>query len=162
IAEIVPARLAVLSKAELGYRLVDNNQQQPFRSTSIRLSRKLSAEDAFRAAASSCLRQVVANEQAGDARGPEGGDPMRIRLRRLRAALAFFSKLTCADPHIGYIKRDLKWISSELAPARDLEVYLRKSVRPVDGEKPSVIGASGLERVTERRRRAAFLRARDA
>src|SRR5262249_22638481 len=145
-----------------GYRLVDNEQQQPFRSTTIILSRKLSAAEAFREAASSCLRQVVANERAVDAGQPEGVHQMRIGLRRLRAGLAFFSKLTFADAHVEHIKRDLKWITSELGPARDLEVYLRKSVQRVDVKEPSVTGASGLERVTERRRRAAFLRARDA
>jgi CHAD domain-containing protein len=87
---------------------------------------------------------------------------MRVGLRRLRAALAFFSKLTLADAHVEHIKKDLKWISSELAPARDLDVYLRKSVQPVDGEKPSVTGASGLEQATERLRSSAFLKAGDA
>jgi CHAD domain-containing protein len=40
----------------------------------------------------SCLRQVVANEKSVGAGQPEGVHQMRIGLRRLRAAIAFFFK----------------------------------------------------------------------
>ena len=162
IAEIVPLRLAVLSKADSGYRLADHEQQQPFHGTMIALDRKLSAAEAFQEVANSCLRQVIANEKAVEGGRSEGVHQMRIGLRRLRTAFAFFAKLTVADAHIEHIKSNLKWFTSQLSPARDLDVYLRKSVQPVDAMEPAVAGAGALEQVTERRRKVAFARAADA
>ena len=47
---------------------------------------------------------------------------MRVGLRRLRAAIAIFSKLV-ADSERDRIKGELKWITTELGPARDLDVF---------------------------------------
>src|SRR5262249_8741893 len=107
-----------------------------------------------------CLRQVVANEAAVNAGHPEGVHQMRVGLRRLRTALSFFSELTDNDPHVDRVKNDLKWITDELGPGRELDVYLSKSVAPL-AKQPSP-GIRSLARVTERRRKAAFARARDA
>lgn len=162
IAKISPVRLAVLSKAEVGYRLVDHEKTEALRSDPIVLCRKLGAAETFRDIANSCLRQVVANEESVTAGQPEGVHQMRIGLRRLRTALAFFSQLTNADPKTERIKNNLKWITGELSPARDLDVYLQKSVQPVECGEPPTIGSYGLARATERRRKAAFLQAREA
>ena len=160
LARIAPARLGMLSKADVGYGLADNETARPFKSTPIVLDSKLSTADAFRTVSFACLRQVVANEAAVNAGHPEGVHQMRVGLRRLRAALAFFSDLTEEDSHIKRVKNDLKWITDELGPGRELDVYLSKSVAPL-AKQPSP-GVRSLARVTERRRKAAFARARDA
>ena len=89
-----------------------------------------------------------------DAECPEGVHQMGVGLRRLRTALAIFSDLTEADPHIKSVKNNLKWITSELGPARDFDVYLRKTVTPLDKRKHPPLGANTLNRVTERQRMA--------
>ena len=160
LGKIAPVRLGMLSKAEVGYGLADNETARPFKSTPIVLDCKLSTADAFRTVSYACLRQVVANEAAVNARHPEGVHQMRVGLRRLRAALAFFSDLTDKDSHVERVKNDLKWITDELGPGRELDVYLSKSVAPLM-KQPSP-GVRSLARVTERRRKAAFARARDA
>jgi triphosphatase len=103
----------------------------------------------------------VANEKSVNAGDPEGVHQMRIGLRRLRAAIAFFSKLTQGD-HFERIKRDLKWITGQLAPVRDLDVYLRNSVEPLERAKQFTAGSHALKKTIERRRKAAFSHARQA
>ena len=84
-------------RPDAGYRLADHKEHRPFRSTQIVLARQASTAEVFREVSNSCLRQVVANEKSVGAGQPEGVHQMRIGLRRLRAAIAFFSKLTQGD-----------------------------------------------------------------
>lgn len=162
IAKVAPLRLAALSKAEAGYRLADGERKRSVRSTPVALSRKTSSSEAFRVVANSCLRQVIANEESVDAGDPEGVHQMRIGLRRLRTAVAFFSKLAETDPNIERIKHNLKWITGQLGPARDIDVYLQKSVEPLERGRHPVAGSHALKQTAERRRKAAFSQAREA
>ena len=45
---------------------------------------------------------------------------MRVGLRRLRAAMSLFSTLL-HDTQTAAIKTELKWLTGELAPAREIE-----------------------------------------
>jgi CHAD domain-containing protein len=53
---------------------------------------------------------------------------MRIELRRLRAAISVFAGLL-RDDETEHAKRELKWLASRLAPARDLHVMQVKVSR---------------------------------
>ena len=55
---------------------------------------------------------------------------MRVGLRRLRAAIAIFSKVV-ADTEQDRIKGELKWITTELGPARDLDVFAADVLKPL-------------------------------
>ena len=55
---------------------------------------------------------------------------MRIGLRRFRAAIALFAKMT-ADGEQERIKAELKWITNELGPARDLDVFTAEILKPL-------------------------------
>ncbi len=162
VAKVPSARLDLLSKAERGYALADKKVNHPIKRSRIELSRKLSVADAFRTISNSCLRQVVANERAVDVGCPEGVHQMRVGLRQLRSALSIFSQIIGPDPDVERIKASLKWITAELGPARDLDVYLRSSVVPLGKTKGAAPGARVLRRVTTRRRDEAFARARTA
>jgi inorganic triphosphatase YgiF len=165
----VAARLSVRSKGERGYDLVAKRPAAaPVRGEKIGLPSGLSAEDALRAIGSATLRQVAANEAAVDARDPEGIHQMRVGLRRLRAAMSLFGDLL-DDPQSKRIKRELKWLTTELGPARDLDVYVRNNVRPVRRELrgksrtlPPKRGVEELEKDLEARRARAFDQARKA
>jgi CHAD domain-containing protein len=52
---------------------------------------------------------------------PEALHQMRIGLRRLRTAISIFKDVV-ADSQQEHIKTELKWITRELAPARELDV----------------------------------------
>jgi inorganic triphosphatase YgiF len=165
----VPARLSVRSKADRGYDLLaDKPVGAAARAEKILLSPRLSTADALRAVAAASLRQVAANEPAVSARDPEGVHQMRVGLRRLRAAISLFGALL-DDPQTERIKRELKWLTNELGPARELDVYVAGNIRPLRRElerKPRRLsprrGLRELEKELEARRSRAFDRARKA
>nr|WP_184254535.1 CHAD domain-containing protein [Rhodopseudomonas rhenobacensis] len=87
----------------------------------ILLPRGIATVDAFRMIGRSVLRHVVGNEAAVRELNPDGVHQMRIGLRRLRASIAAFGELL-QDEETARLKRELKWLTSRLGPARDLHL----------------------------------------
>ena len=161
LAKRVPATLSLKSKAERGYELIDDAPARAVRAEKIKLPRGMSTADAFRVIGRSILQQIAANKTAVDRLDPEGVHQMRIGLRRLRAAMSLFSKLV-GHKETERIKSELKWLTSELAPARDLDVYERGTVEPLRRAAPMRRGMKELEGELASRRAAAFGRAKEA
>jgi len=161
LTRLVPAKLSLKSKAERGYELIDDAPAQAVRAEKIKLRRGTSTADGFRIIGRSVLRQIAANESAVDRMDPEGVHQMRVGLRRLRAAISVFSKLF-GDEETERIKSELKWLTDELAPARDLDVYERDKVEPLRRDAPTDAGMEELEDALASRRAAAFGRAKVA
>src|SRR6476469_10907579 len=84
LAASVPLRLAVKTKAERGYELAANAAPGAEKAGRLDLDRKLSCQEAFRAVAQSCLRQIIVNEPGVCAGDAQSLHQMRIGLRRLR------------------------------------------------------------------------------
>src|SRR5262249_5405378 len=118
LTQALPARLAVKSKSERGYELLDGEQELPVKAASIDLHVGMSAREAFRTIGLACLKQVIDNEPALTRGDPEGVHQMRVGLRRLRAAMSLFAALL-RDPQTAAIKNELKWLAGELGPARE-------------------------------------------
>jgi triphosphatase len=90
---------------------------------------------------------------------PEGLHQMRVALRRLRAAISLFSDML-PDPQSDALKAELKWIMGELGPARELDIFLKRVVKPVADRKGP--GIAVLSRELRKRRADAFARAQAA
>jgi triphosphatase len=60
---------------------------------------------------------------------------MRVGLRRLRAAMSLFRELI-EQPAAEHIKGELKWLTEQLAAARDLDVFLKEGVKPIERQEP--------------------------
>jgi len=96
-----------------------------------RLAPTDSAAKAFRLIARSALNQIAANAAVlARARRPEALHQMRVGLRRLRGAIKLFGPML-ANEGLAPVKAELKWITGELGPARDLDVFLNDSYRPM-------------------------------
>src|SRR5262249_59324633 len=95
---------------------------------------------------------------AGD---PEGVHQMRVGLRRLRAAMSLFADIL-QDPQTAALKEELKWLTGELGPARELEVLVTRVVAPVKRRLSRLQGISSLSRDLTQQRAAARARAPDA
>src|SRR6185312_70859 len=93
LARSVPASYGVLAKAERGYALSDGATAQPVPAGSIVVAAGVPAGEAFTAIGLSCLKQIVANQDAVRNGEAEGIHQMRIGLRRLRAAASLFKDL---------------------------------------------------------------------
>jgi inorganic triphosphatase YgiF len=127
----LPARLAVKSKSERGYEIVDGEQELPVKAAPVDLPVGASTRNAFQTIGLVCLKQVINNEAALIKGDPEGVHQMRVGLRRLRAAMSLFAVLL-RDPQTEAIKTELKWLAGELGPARELEVLVNRVVAPMN------------------------------
>ena len=159
MGQLVPATLALKSKSERGYDLVGNKPAQAVRAEIIRLQHGMSAADALRTIGRSTLRQISGNEAALGGSDSEGVHQMRVGLRRLRAAISLFSMLL-GDRQTERIKSELKWLTDELAPARDLDVYLKTKIEPLRCAAP--LGMNELVAALASHRHTAFVRAKAA
>lgn len=137
LSATVPLRLAVKTKAERGYDLAGGVAAGAEKAKPVALDEDMTCMQAFRAIGENSLRQIVANERLVGTGEAEALHQMRIGLRRLRAAIAIFAKMT-ADSQQERIKEELKWITTELGPARDLDVFAADILKPLvkDGKHP--------------------------
>jgi inorganic triphosphatase YgiF len=151
LAATIPLRLAVKTKAERGYELATNAAPEAEKATRLDFDGSLSCQQAFRAIGQSCLRQIIVNERGVCAGDAQSLHQMRIGLRRMRAAITAFEKMV-ADSEQDKIKDELKWITNELGPARDLDVFEADILQPMS------VTHGGDARFVETRR--AFINAR--
>jgi triphosphatase len=161
LTQKLPARLAVKSKSERGYALIDGEQELPVKAAAIDLPAGVSAREAFKTIALACLKQVIDNEPALLRGNPEGVHQMRVGLRRLRAAVSLFKALL-HDPHTAAIKNELKWLGGELGPARELEVLVNRVVTPMKRQRRRWRGMPSLSHEFAERRDVALSRAQSA
>jgi triphosphatase len=161
LAHALPAQLALKSKAERGYELLDERDATPEKAAAIHLAPGTNTRDGFRAVALACLKQVIGNEPALLAGDAEGVHQMRVGLRRLRAAMSLFKDIL-QDPQTAALKDELKWLAGELGPARELEVLVTRVVAPVRRRHSRWQGVSDLSRDLSEQRTAALARAQDA
>jgi CHAD domain-containing protein len=82
--------------------------------------------EAFQSAGLAALRHFSQNGAGVAAHLGEAIHQMRVGLRRLRAAIAVFKPLL-GDAETRALRSELKWLTEELGPARDFDVFLRDS-----------------------------------
>src|SRR6516225_6803249 len=161
LTHAVAGQLALKSKSERGYELLEDSEAAPVKAVPVDLSRGTSTCDAFKAIGIACLKQVIDNVPALLAGEPEGVHQMRVGLRRLRAAMSLFADIL-QDLETAALKQELKWLTGELGPARELEVLVTRVVAPVKRRHSRLQGISSLSRDLTQQRAAALARAQDA
>ena len=136
LLKTAPLRLEPRSKAERGYRLVEEDGAQPpspYFAAPVDLDRRISVDDALQRIGRTCLAHFMRNEAAVLAAAPEGIHQMRVALRRLRAALLAF-KGAIAPYERRRIAEDLAWLNEPLGAARNLDVFATQLLRPADAD----------------------------
>lgn len=123
--EVTPIRLGTNSKSERGYLSLEALPDS-FKAEPVELVATMTAQAAFQAIITNCLKQFRLNEtQLLDTRSALALHQARIALRRLRAAFTIFRPLY-ADGQAETIRRDLKWLATLLGEGRDLDVLLKR------------------------------------
>jgi inorganic triphosphatase YgiF len=158
LAQEIPVQLAVKSKAERGYALITGEKIAATKAAPVVLGPDMTRKAAFQVIARSCLHQLVANRPALQRRDPEAVHQMRVGLRRLRAAISLFSDIL-AGPQTDAVKAEFKWLTGELAPARELDVFINRVLKPVAKHKANESGLSALARDVRKQRENAFAQA---
>ncbi|MFC7537784.1 CHAD domain-containing protein [Sphingomonas sp. GCM10030256] len=121
LAEAVPLRISVLSKAERGFRLGPHGPNGVGKAGKLHLSCEMPVAEAFPAIVASCIAEYRLN---GDmlASEPAALHQGRVALRRLRAALSLFRRIV-ADERFGPLRDELRKLAAALGQARDLDVF---------------------------------------
>jgi inorganic triphosphatase YgiF len=161
IGRTTSAELALKSKSQRGYELLDSGEVSAAKAGPIRLTPDMPTRDAFRVIGISCLKHMTNNKPALLAGDPDGIHQMRVGLRRLRAALSLFSGIV-EGAETNSIKAELRWLTGELGPAREFEVFLTQVVAPVKLRNVRLQGMRALSRELAAQRTAAVERAQDA
>ncbi|WP_275199042.1 CHAD domain-containing protein [Bradyrhizobium sp. CSA207] len=111
--------------------------------------------------AHSTLRHITANADPVRNMDSEGVHQMRVGLRRLRAAISLFDDIL-PRASTARIKTELRWLTGELAPAREIDVFLKESIQPIAEQNVPKRGFRAIRKKFSAQRMAAFRRARDA
>ncbi|MGF6306372.1 inorganic triphosphatase YgiF [Bradyrhizobium sp. i1.8.4] len=155
------AELDLCSKAERGYELAGNDEHGIVSAEKVVLDSEFTAGAAFRVIARAALRHFSSNADAVREGEAEGIHQMRVGLRRLRAAISLFSKiLTVASTED--IKTQLKWLTNALAPARELDVFVKEDIEPASHDALLRRSGKAIRQEFSGRRDRAFARARHA
>lgn len=128
--EDIPLQIANDSKASRGYALLDKRPPSPVKAKPLRLNAKMSLEDAFHCIGLNCLRQMEANVPGVLTQSVESLHQMRVGLRRLRAVLDMFSKLTALPAQT---REGLEWLAGELGATRDWDVLATSTLDRLAG-----------------------------
>jgi triphosphatase len=161
LRKAVPIAYGARAKAERGYALSTGEENEPVGATTIALEPTVTTGEAFALIGLSCLHHLAANEGAVRRGHPEGVHQMRVGLRRLRAAISVFGDVV-ENAETEDIKSKLKWLTAQLAPARDLDVFVEESVAPLRKANPDKPEMKLLETDLRKKREEGFERAKAA
>src|SRR5262245_65611874 len=102
------------------------------------------------------MPQAGARQRAGAACGRSGGRAPDAgwAAAAARAAMSLFADIL-QEPQIAALKEELKWLTGELGPARELEVLVTRVVAPVKRRHSRLQGVSSLSRDFTQQRAAA-------
>jgi|SoimicMinimDraft_3_1059731.scaffolds.fasta_scaffold01778_3 inorganic triphosphatase YgiF len=155
---VIPATVALKSKSERGYDFLSDKAGEAVFAEKVALQRGMTLAQAFSVIAASCLRQLANNEHALKQRNAEAVHQARIAIRRLRTAISIFADVV-TDERATHIKSELRWLAQELAPARDIDAFLREALAPLRKAHPGEAGLATLYRSFSRKRARAFQQA---
>ena len=155
IGSLVPAKLAFKSKSERGYDLLADATVPSRLADEIKLKSGMSTGKAFQVIGRSILRHVVDNEAAVRKGDSDGVHQMRVGLRKLRAAISIFAELL-HDGQTERIESEVIWMTGELGPARDLDVYIKTRIEPLRKTRPRNRGLREFAGDLALQRRTAF------
>ncbi len=166
LAETAPVELSLASKAERGYHLLSGDELSAVKAAPVVLLRDMPTGQAFQTIGRACLAQLVDNLPALRKGDSEALHQARVALRRVRAAMSLFAEII-RDQQTDTIKNELKWITSEFGPAREMDVLWARAdatskeahALAADAE---LDGLPALEDELAQRRQRAFRRARAA
>lgn len=159
LSETIPLRIAIKTKAERGFELVEGGARVSEKARELDVAPDASCAEAFRTIARNCLRQIVVNEPGTCAGRAESLHQMRIGLRRMRAAIALFDDMVGGEDQ-DRIVAELRWITRELGPARELDVFGTDVLPLLDEEHPDPEEVAATHREFKQRHAAAYARAR--
>ncbi|MBV9152490.1 MAG: CHAD domain-containing protein, partial [Alphaproteobacteria bacterium] len=126
LAESVPLRLGVLSKAERGFALAEGRLDKVSKAAPVQVDAQMDVAAGFAAIVNACLRHFRLNERlVAGRREAEALHQARVAMRRLRSAFSLF-RPAIRDSHYETLREELRWFTGTLGDARNLDVFLAR------------------------------------
>jgi inorganic triphosphatase YgiF len=162
LLDSVALRPSTLGLAERGYAQLSGQPPAARRAERGLLPSESTLEQLLIAVVAGCLDHVASNEPAALAGiDPEGVHQMRVGLRRLRSALAFFGPVI-PDTQRSQLRAELRWLAGELGPARDIDVFRGELLPPLLALRPHDAALARLGEAADAVRAERYARVREA
>jgi CHAD domain-containing protein len=130
LLDALPLRTVAPHPAERARELLFGEAARPRKAEAVEVAPDATLEALVVAVIDGCLRQMTANvEAAALGADPEGVHQMRVGVRRLRSALAFFRPVL-PPRQIASLRETLRPLAAVLGPARDLDVFAVEWLAP--------------------------------
>ncbi|MFA6922523.1 MAG: CHAD domain-containing protein [Gallionella sp.] len=124
LLDIVPFELEMVSKAELGYRMLSGHIVQPVKGTIPKLVCPDRLTNGLQTLIWSCLQHLQGNLRGAMAgKDPEYLHQMRIALRRLRVVLRMAGKV-CRDEELDSLRVEFSSLGAMLGSIREWDVFI--------------------------------------
>jgi triphosphatase len=137
LADHVPVRLGVLTKAERGFMLAAGYPGHIVKAAPVAVNPDMSVAQAFEVIVHACLKHYRLNEPLVLAECKATAlHQCRVAMRRLRSAFTMF-RPAIEDVEYQHLRNELRWFTSQLGDARNLDVYLERDLR--DDERTKLI-----------------------
>ena len=135
LSDHVPLRLGVLTKAERGFLLSKGALGRVTKAGPVRVHEGMTVAESFELIVHDCLRHYRLNEPLV-LRGskPAALHQTRVAMRRLRSAFSLF-RPAIEDVEFQHLRHELRWFTSQLGDARNLDVYLKRDLEQGERER---------------------------
>jgi inorganic triphosphatase YgiF len=145
LLDTFPFRIDAPHPAVRARALLLGEPAQPRRAAPIDVAPDATLEALLVATVEACLAQIAGNEEAAIAgRDPEGVHQLRVGLRRLRSALAFFGDVL-PERQRDALRAETGSLARELGAARDLDVFADAWLAPLRAARPDDAALAQLE-----------------
>jgi inorganic triphosphatase YgiF len=160
LAEHGPVRPSIRSKSERGFDLAADTPPAARKPQKLHLDPSITLDDAFTAILRSCLYHLLQSLPAAeDGRDPEGIHQLRVALRRLRSALDLM-RLAGTLTKLETLGSEARWLAQNFSAARDWDIFQGKTLPIIAKGCFTISGFDVLDEVAEKRREAAYQKAR--
>ena len=124
LANRVPVRLGILTKAERGFLLANGKLRKIAKAVPVHVDPDMTVAQAFEVIVHACIKQYRLNEPLVLRKRKAGAlHQARVGVRRLRSAMSLF-KPAIEDRKYQRLRHELRWLASQFGDARNLDVYL--------------------------------------
>lgn len=135
LSDHVPVRLGILSKADRGFLLAGGTLGKIAKAGPVDVHEGMTVAEAFELIVHACIKHYRLNEPIVIRKcKAEALHQVRVAMRRLRSAFTLF-KPAIEDVEYQHLRHELRWFTSQLGDARNLDVYLERELGDEERER---------------------------
>ena len=135
MSDYAPVRLGVLTKAERGFLLADDQLEKIHKSEPVKVKAGMDVAQAFETIVHACLKHYRLNEPLVLHKSKATAlHQTRVAMRRLRSALSLF-RTAIEDVEYQHLRHELRWFTAQLGDGRNIDVYLERDLPPDERER---------------------------